>query len=80
MLGTLIPYLAKNEKRHTAFMDKWAELTITHNTTVYACKIEGTMAGRREWYGNPKRLVEVIESCAPLGKPGIWFCKLVVIQ
>lgn len=75
-LPQMLEYLNEHPDRHTPFMDRWFTLCCEHKTMVYPAKPEGAAPGRRLEYGTPKRVVECIESAAPLGHLGVWFVKL----
>jgi len=76
-LDDMLAYLAQDEENHTPFMDRWFMLCVEHKTMVYPAQPKGAEKGKRLEYGKPKRLVECIESAASVGKPGVWFIKVV---
>jgi hypothetical protein len=76
-LPDMLEYLNQHPERHTPFMDRWFELCCNHATMVYAVKRRDGAVGRRLLHGKPQRVVECIESAAPLGKRDVWFVRVV---
>jgi len=77
MLVKLCERLIAHEWEHTPFMNRWVELLNEHRTMIYPVKPQEAAKGRRLRYGKPARIIELIESAAPVGRLGIWFARVV---
>jgi hypothetical protein len=76
-LPAMLQYLNEHPERHTPFMDRWFRLCVEHGTQIYPVRREDAQVGRRYRHGTPARIIEVVESCLPFGKPGVWWAKVV---
>jgi len=76
-LPAMLNYLNEHPLRHTPWMDRWFRLCIEHRTQIYPVRRVDGAVGRRFRHGKPARIIELVESCLPYGKPGIWWAKVV---
>lgn len=76
-LPQMLEWLNENPLRHTPFFDLWFRTCLSAGQMVYPIKRNDASVGKRLLHGNPQRVVEIVESAAGVGKPGIFFCKAV---